>query len=668
MSTKLNWGLLGAGAIARAFAKGLTQSDTGVALAVGSRSLSKSQQFAHDNGIARAHGSYEALLADPEVDAVYVSTPHPLHAEWAIKALNAGKHVLVEKPFALNAWQASAIADAAKVNKRLVMEAFMYRCHPQTARLVELLQEKVIGEVRMIRASFSFQAGFDPKSRLFANDLAGGGIMDVGCYAASISRLVAGAALGTGFADPIEVKGSAHLGPTGVDHWAAATLKFPGGIIAEISTGVEVNADNTLYIFGSQGQMRLPNPYVANRANFDTGKIVILRSGESPREEIVEAGCTSFAYEADAFAAGVEDGTPPYPAQSIEDTLGNMRTLDRWRESCGLTYAQETPSSYPSTTITGEPLRVDPASPMAYGNIANLDRRVSRLIMGVDNQRTFPHVAIMFDDFFAKGGNTFDTAYIYGGGSQERLLGNWIKTRGVRDQVNVIVKGCHTPWAYPIALTVQLKESLERLKIDAADSYMMHRDNPDVPVGEFVDVMNEHVRAGRIKTFGGSNWSLERVQAANDYAASKGLQGFSVVSNNFSLARMVSPVWTGCVAASDPESRAWFARTRTALLSWSSQARGFFIPGRAAPEKKEDEELVRCWYSPDNFDRLKRANELAAKRNVAPINIALAYVLAQPVPTFALVGPRQLEETRTTMPGLTVTLTPDEVKWLNLEA
>jgi aryl-alcohol dehydrogenase-like predicted oxidoreductase len=129
---------------------------------------------------------------------------------------------------------------------------------------------------------------------------------------------------------------------------------------------------------------------------------------------------------------------------------------------------------------------------------------------------------------------------------------------------------------------------------------------------------------------------------------------------------MVNPVWKGCIGANDAESRAWFEKTQTPLLSWSSQARGFFLEGRAAPDKKDDEELVRCWYSEDNFQRLARVNELAKKRGVLPINIALAYVLRQPFPTSALVGPRQLSETRTTMKVLEVDLTPEEVAWLDL--
>jgi aryl-alcohol dehydrogenase-like predicted oxidoreductase len=195
---------------------------------------------------------------------------------------------------------------------------------------------------------------------------------------------------------------------------------------------------------------------------------------------------------------------------------------------------------------------------------------------------------------------------------------------------------------------------------------MLHRDNPDIPVGEFIEVLDEHRRAGRVRVFGASNWSLARVEEANAYARERGLGGFAAVSNNFSLARMIEPPWAGCVSASDPASRAWFAETQTPLLPWSSQARGFFT-GRARPDDRSDPELVRCWYSDDNFARLARAEELARKYGVLPVTIALAYVLRQPFPTFPLIGPRALAETRTSCPALDVELTPEEVRWLNLE-
>jgi aryl-alcohol dehydrogenase-like predicted oxidoreductase len=303
---------------------------------------------------------------------------------------------------------------------------------------------------------------------------------------------------------------------------------------------------------------------------------------------------------------------------------------------------------------------------MKYGRLPGIDKPISRLVMGADNQSSIPQASVMFDDFFERGGTCFDTAYIYGGGVCERILGQWLKNRGVREQVVILDKGAHTPFCTPEHLTSQLYQSLERLQTDYVDLYMMHRDNPDVPVDEFIDVLNEHVRAGRIRAFGGSNWTIARIEAANAYAQSRGLQGFAAISNNFSLARMIEPVWAGCLTASDAESRAWFTKTQTPLFPWSSQARGFFT-GRAHPDDHSDPELVRSWYSDDNFQRLERVNELAKQRGVLPINIALAYVLCQPFPTFPLIGPRTLAETRTSLPALDVELSPEEVRWLNGE-
>src|SRR5690606_18710310 len=200
-----------------------------------------------------------------------------------------------------------------------------------------------------------------------------------------------------------------------------------------------------------------------------------------------------------------------------------------------------------------------------------------------------------------------------------KMLGWWLKNRGVRKECVVIGKGAHTPHCDPKSITQQLLITLDRLQTDHLDIYIMHRDNLEIPVGEFVDVLNEHVAAGRIKVFGGSNWTLKRVDEANEYARKNGKQGFGLVSNNFSLARMVDPVWSGCIQSADRESRQWFQDRGLPLFAWSSQARGFFLDGRAAPDKKDDAELVRCWYAPDNFQRLERARELAKKKGVLPI-------------------------------------------------
>jgi predicted dehydrogenase/aryl-alcohol dehydrogenase-like predicted oxidoreductase len=674
MPKRVRWGILGTGAIAQCFADNLKPSRNGMLQAVGSRSAQGAAKFAvryvTESHSPTAHASYEQLLADKNVDAIYVCTPHPWHAEWSIKAVRAGKHVMCEKPFTLNQPQAMAVLQEAAENNVTVMEAFQWRCHPQTAKLVELIREKVIGDVQLIQAAFSFSCGYGADSRLWNNALAGGGILDVGSYAVAAARLIAGAAVGKNFADPEHVHGYAHLAPTGVDAYAIGSMKFKGGILAQVTTGVAMNTENVIRIFGTQGNIFIPDPWVCDRHHAQTGKIIVHANGTS-QEILIPTDVTSFTHEINVFGDAVmsKNMQTPAPSMTWDDTLSQMRTLDRWRQAAGVVYEQETLKAYPPVTVSGgTPAVVRQGSAMKYLSIPKLQKRVSRLIMGCDNQSTLASMTVMNDDFFERGGNAFDTAFIYGSGHQERLLGQWIKLRNVREQVAVIVKGCHTPEADPISLTRQLNISLDRLQTDYADIYMMHRDNPEIPVGEFVDVMNQHVKAGRIKVFGGSNWSLARVDEANEYARKNGLQGFGVVSNNFSLARMVNPVWAGCVAASDADSRAWFARTQTTLLSWSSQARGFFVPGIAAPDKTDDQELVHSWYSDDNFRRLERAKEIALKHKVSPINIALAYVLCQPFPTIALIGPRQLSELRSSLPGLTVELSAEEVKYLNLDA
>jgi aryl-alcohol dehydrogenase-like predicted oxidoreductase len=491
---------------------------------------------------------------------------------------------------------------------------------------------------------------------LFSNALSGGGIMDVGCYPVSMARLIAGN-------EPVQVTGAGHLGQTGVDEWAIASLKFPGDVLAQLATGITLNQENVVRVFGSEGSILLPNPWVCNRQAAEAGKIILRRKGQPEETITVPADLVTFTYEADVVGRAILTGQQqaPAPAMTWADTLGNIQTLDAWRGAIALTYEAEKPENV-KQTVTRRPLAVKQPVTMKYGEVAGVGKPISRLIMGCDNQRTMAHSAIMFDDFFERGGNCFDTAFVYGGGVMEKLLGQWVKNRGLRNEVVVIAKGAHTPQCDPVSLTKQLHESLSRLQTDYADIYFMHRDNPDIPVGEFVDVLNEHLKAGRIRAFGGSNWTSARVAAANRYAKRKGLTGFAAVSNNFSLARMVKPVWAGCISADAP----WHKRTQIPLFAWSSQARGFFVVG--APENTADKSLVECWYSEDNFQRQARVKELAAKRGVSPINIALAYVLNQKFPTFALIGPRQLSETRTAWPGLEVELSPKERKWLNLEA
>ncbi len=660
---KFRWGILGAGSIAKAFTHGVGMSDRCVVSAVASRSLDKAKQFADEAGIETAHGSYEDLLADSNVDGVYIATPHHLHPQWAIQAAEAGKHVLCEKPVALNVAQAAAMIQTAREHDVFFMEAFMYRCHPQTAKLIELLQAGVIGEVRVIEASFGFNSKFNAESRLYKNAFGGGGIMDVGCYPVSMARLIAGAVEGKPFLDPVSVSGNAELTETGVDAYAAAVLKFGNGILAQVSTAVQSGLSNTVEIRGSEGRITLPNPWTANRQAAEDGKLLIHKGGET--EEVnLPVDRTSFAYEADHAAELIADGKkqPTGPAMTWDDSLGNLRTLDQWRRCCGITFEGELPEHQGKLTLANRPLKQRAKHNMRYGRIDGIDKDISRLLFGCDNQVSYGTASVKFDDWFERGGNAFDTAHAYGGGKPEQYLGQWIEARGVRDDVVILCKGAHPPFCSPEAVTKQLLVSLDRLRTDTVELYIMHRDNPDVPVGEFVDVLDEHYRAGRIKVFGGSNWTIERFEEANEYARKNGKQCLSVLNNNFSLAEMVKPVWGGCLHASDDASRKWLTDNQVPNFAWSSQARGYFLP--ESLRMRLGKSNFESWDSPGNQGRRARAEELAKRYGVSTINIAAAYVLCQPFPSYALIGPRDVHETATTLPALDVELTPEEVTWL----
>jgi predicted dehydrogenase len=339
----LRWGILSTGRIAAVFAQGVAVSGNGRVVAVGSRTQEAAGNFAAQHGIARAHGSYEALLADPEVEAVYIATPHPQHAEWVVKAAEAGKHILCEKPLGLNHAEGVRMVQAAREHGVVLMEAFMYRCHPQTAKIVELIRSGALGTVGLVQATFSFKSDYDPASRLWANAAGGGGILDVGCYAVSMARLVAGAATGQAFLDPFAVSGAGVLHPeSGVDVYAAATLAFANNVVAQVSAGVGLNQDNVVRIYGSAGWLLVPSPWVINREG-GVSKIILHRAGESiPEEIVIEAG-PLYALEADAFASAVRAGLRDVPEMSTADTLGNLATLDRWRAVIGLVYEVEKP-------------------------------------------------------------------------------------------------------------------------------------------------------------------------------------------------------------------------------------------------------------------------------------------------------------------------------------
>ena len=664
---RLRWGIIGPGAIAHNFADGLKEAPSGELLALASRDPGRRDGFGDDYGIApdKRYSDYAALAADSEVDAVYISTPHPFHAELAIMAMRAGKPVLCEKPAGMTAGQVVAMTEVAAQQGVFFMEAVMYRCHPQIARMLDILRSGEIGEVRHIRAAFGYTAPFDARSRAYDKALGGGGILDVGCYPVSLARLVAGVAAGAVFEDPSDVAAVGTIGRSGVDEAAYALLRFPSGVTAQCAAAVARGMDNSATITGSKGRLHLPDPWIPGRnAGPSDATIEIAVDGDTRVEEIRRPEHL-FAFEAELASRAILEGRtePQPPAAGWADSIGNAETLDRWRHAIGYAITEECPED--NKPLPGV---LPPGGPsLPRQRIDGLDRPVSRLIMGCDNKNTIADGAIVWDAWMEAGGNAFDTGFIYGNGRHERVLGQWIRNRGVADETVVVVKGAHPPYCFPQVVSAQLDMSLDRLGLERAPIYILHRDNPDVPVGEFVDALNRLHRAGRIGLFGGSNWSIERFREANAYAAANGLQPLRILNNNLALAVMERPVWPGCVTSNTPPTLDFLHKEGVVHLSWSSQARGYFLeeglrnrlPPATAPET--------CFSSDANAERRRRAETLAAERGVSAHNVAMAWVLAQPFPSFALVGPRSAGELVSTLPALGIALDANDVAWLNLE-
>lgn len=342
MTSPLSWGILSTGRIAGVFAQGVARSKHGRVVAVGSRDRRTAEAFAARHGIPVAHASYEALLADERVTAVYIATPHPMHVEWVVRAARAGKHVLCEKPIGMSRAEAVVAIDACRRAGVLLMEAYMYRCHPQTARILEIVKSGVLGRIGSIQATFSFHSDYKAESRTWANALGGGGILDVGGYPVSFVRLIAGAAVGRPFLEPSTLAGAAVLHPeSGVDAYAAALLTFPGGVIAQVACGVGLVQNNAAWIYGSEGWLQVPVPWTPNREGGQSRLLLQKRGAAQPEEIVVTTDEYMYGIEADAFASALAAGLREVPQVTHDDTLGTMAALDQWRAAVGLVYDAE---------------------------------------------------------------------------------------------------------------------------------------------------------------------------------------------------------------------------------------------------------------------------------------------------------------------------------------
>lgn len=319
---------------------------------------------------------------------------------------------------------------------------------------------------------------------------------------------------------------------------------------------------------------------------------------------------------------------------------------------------------------------------MQYGTIPGIAKPVSRLVQGsiMISSSNVPECFYLLDSILDMGCNTFDTAHVYGGGDNERTFGRWLRERGNRDKVNIIGKGAHlsqdrkrvTPWD----ITSDIYDSLARFKIDHIDIYLLHRDDPDFPVGPIVETLHEHKKAGRILAYGGSNWSHERVAEANAYAAAHGLDPFVASSPNFTLAVQNQPPWEGCIsisAADAKPARDYYANLNMPLFTWSSLAGGFFS-GRLRRDNLEsfetylDKLAVTTYANEENFRRLDRVQQLADEKGLSIPQVATAYVMSYPLNIFALVGCQTADEFKANMAASEIRLTAAEMAWLELKS
>jgi aryl-alcohol dehydrogenase-like predicted oxidoreductase len=282
----------------------------------------------------------------------------------------------------------------------------------------------------------------------------------------------------------------------------------------------------------------------------------------------------------------------------------------------------------------------------------------------------------LLDEVRELGCTAFDTAHQYGDGDSERTFGRWMEDRGLREDVVVVGKGAHhnrdRARVTPFDITADLFDSLARLRTEYIDLYLLHRDGPSVPVGPIIETLNEHLDAGRVRAFGASNWSTERIQEAQEYASARGLVPFAASSPNLSLAVQAKAPWEGCVSISGEDGKAarrWYAQHEMPLFAWSSLAGGFFS-GRFTRENLDafdtylDELCVETYCFEDNFARFDRARTLAEDRGLSVPQVALAYVLGQPLDVFALVGCNTGEEFADNARAAAVSITPEERRWL----
>jgi len=327
-SISARWGVLGAGRIAQQFVGEIGASRTGVLAAVASTDPARATALAATSPDAVAYCDYAALLADRDIDAVYIATLHPTHHDLIVAAARAGKHILCEKPLTVTGAAAQAAADASQASGVVLVEAMMYRFQPQTERLRAVLSEGLIGVPLHVDVSCAFATAFDPRDRLFSATAGGGAILDVGCYAMSFARMVAGSARQDDAAEPAIASAGGHLADTGVDDWAVASLTFPGGMTASVRAGTRLRDSSEAHIYGSEGHIRVANPWTPGKDG-QTPALVVTRIGDSEARVLRCESAPLFGAEIDAVWEARDRGEAI--AIPLRDSVATAHALDAWR-------------------------------------------------------------------------------------------------------------------------------------------------------------------------------------------------------------------------------------------------------------------------------------------------------------------------------------------------
>ncbi len=665
---KIKWGIIGSGNIADAFAHSVKYCQDSDLVSVFGRNEEAVKQFSSKFTI-KSYTNLDSFFTSDEIDAVYIATPHSSHFTYSLEAIKNNKHILCEKPLTMNYLESMTLLSLAKEAKVFLMEAYMYRTHPQTFNILDHLdlfkntQEKIF-----IESSFGFSAELPKEHRLRNPLLGGGAILDVGCYPLSMVKLIAGNLQGMPFADPESIIATGRLDETGVDLQSEAHLVFSDQIEAKISCAIDEEYSNDLKIKSGNLELIVEQPWHCGQFQDGNSSIKILDSGNLIKEVSYLDTVGLFTREIDHASKCIQEEKFESALVSHADTQSNMLWLDKWRQEIKIKCPYE---SFENSPIPVSRFYLMQKPQFQHTAIKGIEKNASRLALGCDNQTSSLHAFTMFDHFYGAGGRIFDTAYIYNNGKGDKYLGDWINSRNLEKDIIVIGKGAHTPQCEPQFIRPQILESLERLNIETLDIFCLHRDNPDIPVSEFMDALDEVKSEGLINLIGASNWDLERFSEARDYAQLNNKEPFTALSNNFSLAEMVDPVWPGCVGVNNQYIN-YLIENQIMLFPWSSQARGFFIEKKEITSNEHFsnpslEEEVRVWHNEKNLKRRAKCFEIAKQKNLQPIQVALAYVVQKSSLIFPLIGPRTIFETNSSIEATQINLSAQEMIDLSID-